>query len=230
MDYYSYINSLVDCIADGIENWVAIYRENCNIEEEDETVDDYMNSFDDIDFEDFSSYLSPNTFGLKGYFSGGAYKLCFIPVNENFVVKFYLIDTKYSEKEISDRAQNTSFGDVFYKVVSDEYVFDFGNNLRFTAYCQEKAESSPVDTMQKTSYLDSWGKRVKTSSERVSRWVSSCESSFSIAIFECYGEEVAEKLFAFLDNYKLHDFHPGNWVVDHGRVRIMDYSSLNFDE
>lgn len=229
MDYYSYINSLVDCIDDGIESWVADYRKNCNIEGEDKTVDDYLDSFDDVDFEEFSSYLSPNDFGLEGFFDGGAYKLCFIPANEDFVVKFYLVDTKYSEKEISDKSQNTSFGDIFYKVVSDEYVFDFGNNLHFTAYCQEKAKTLPEDRAKKTNYLNSWNKEVKTNSERVSSWVSSCDSSFSIAILKCYGEEIAEKLFAFLDDCHLHDFHSGNWVVDHDKVRIMDYSSLNFD-
>lgn len=229
MDYYSYINSLVDCIDDGIESWVADYRKSCNIEGEDEAVDDYLDSFDDVDFEEFSSYLSPNDFGLEGFFDGGAYKLCFIPANEDFVVKFYLVDTKYSEKEISNKAQNTPFGDIFYKVVSDEYVFDFGNNLCFTAYCQEKANALPEDKRKKTSYLNGWNKKVKTDSERVSSWVSSCDGSFSIAILECYGEEIAEKLFAFLDDCHLHDFHSGNWVVDHDKVRIMDYSSLNFD-
>lgn len=228
MDYYSYINSLVDCINDGIESWVADYRNSCNIEDEDKTIDDYLNSFDDVDFEEFSSYLSPNDFGLEGFFDGGAYKLCFIPANEDFVVKFYLVDTSYSEKEISNRAQNTSFSDIFYKVVSDEYVFDFGNNLCFTAYCQEKAIASPEDKKKKTGYLNGENE-VKTNSERVNRWVDSCDRSFSIAVFECYGEEIAEKLFAFLDDCRLHDFHSGNWVVDHGKVRIMDYSSLNFD-
>lgn len=229
MDYYSYINSLVDCIEDGVEGWVADYRKNCNIEDEDKTINDYLDSFEDVDFEEFSSYLSPNDFGLEGFFDGGAYKLCFIPANEDFVVKFYLVDTKYSEKEISSKVQDTSFGDIFYKVVSDEYVFDFGNNLCFTAYCQEKAVTSPEDRKKKISYLVGWDKKVKTRSERVSRWVDSGDRSFSIAVFECYGEEIAEKLFAFLDDYHLHDFHSGNWVVDHDKVRIMDYSSLNFD-
>lgn len=229
MDYYSYINSLVDCIKSGIENWVTIYRENCGIEAGDETIEDYLNSFEDVDFEEFSSCLSPYDFGLKGLFNGGAYKLCFIPANENFVVKFYLIDTEHSEKEISSKVQDTSFGDIFYKVVSDEYVFDFGNNLYFTAYCQEKAELQPEDENKKTSYLIGWDKEVKTCSERVSRWVDGGDRSFSIAVFECYGEEIAEKLFAFLDDCRLHDFHSGNWVIDHGKVRIMDYSSLNFN-
>lgn len=87
----------------------------------------------------------------------------------------------------------------------------------------------PEDREKKTNYLNGWNQGVKTDNERVSSWVDSCNSSFSIAVFECYGEEIAEKLFAFLDDYNLYDFHSGNWVVDHDKVRIMDYSSLNFD-
>lgn len=227
MDYNSYIEEFCKFLENHLEDWVNAWREDRNIDWAEYSEDDFSESLDGIDMDDFAEYLSPLVEDemTDVIVSSGVYKMCFIPKHQDFVVKFYFIQTEHTETEIYHTAFDYDCEQCFCKPLTEETLYDLGHGIEIYGYCQEKAIPSIEGAAKKSSLLSSNNKTLRGSLV-VRRWESGSTKQFTTALVETWGEEITERLLTLFEDFNLFDFHSGNWTIIDDRVKIFDYSSL----
>lgn len=120
----------------------------------------------------------------------------------------------YAAKEYYD------LGDMFAKT---EYLGEIEN---IPIYISEKITTIMSDNYVKSS--EHAQKVAETLQEKYEIDCCFCEGKGLLAFIDCYGEERAEELTSFLEEYGITDLHDGNIGYDlYGNAKIIDYSSWN---
>ena len=127
-------------------------------------------------------------------------------------------DDNYCEVEtfLTEQAQKENIDCCFAK------TFFIGTYKGFKIYCSEY-----VDTlMSNPDVYDSI--RVSEKSKYRASLVKNCELEDIAEFYECYGDDIVNKLLGFINKYDIKDFHCENiGVTKDAMIKIIDYSSFN---
>lgn len=127
-------------------------------------------------------------------------------------------DCNYCEVEdfLTKQAQKENIDCCFAK------TFFIGTYRGFKIYCSEY-----VDTlMSNPNVYDSI--HVSEKSKYRASLVKNCELEDIAEFYECYGDDIVNKLLSFIKKYDIKDFHCENiGITKDAMIKIIDYSSFN---